>query len=151
MDSVRQLEDLIIDAFYQGILRGKLDQRHQLLEIEFALGRDLRPEQLGQTIDTLAQWTLVSETVLSTIDNRIQAIQDTMNQVLWQRTDHDHKVEQLRQEVKQKKELSMGSSSGPATTAGVRTRRTPASDHMMTEDEHTFPHGPERGGRAKKR
>ncbi|KAG6912801.1 hypothetical protein DXG01_012029, partial [Tephrocybe rancida] len=41
MPTIRDLEDLIIDAIYLDILHGKLDQKEQQLEVEYTMGRDL--------------------------------------------------------------------------------------------------------------
>jgi COP9 signalosome complex subunit 7 len=56
MGSVRELEDLIIDAIYQDIVRGKLDQKAQQFEVEFTMGRDLREGQLQQLLTSLQAW-----------------------------------------------------------------------------------------------
>lgn len=56
MDSTRELEDLIIDAIYQDIVRGKLDQKHQQFEVEFTMGRDLQSGQLQVLHDSLLAW-----------------------------------------------------------------------------------------------
>ena len=56
MGSVRELEDLIIDAIYQDIVRGKLDQKEQQFEVEFTMGRDLREGQLQQLLVSLQAW-----------------------------------------------------------------------------------------------
>jgi len=56
MGSVRELEDLIIDAIYQEIVRGKLDQKEQQFEVEFTMGRDLREGQLQQLLVSLQTW-----------------------------------------------------------------------------------------------
>lgn len=56
MASVRELEDLIIDAIYQDIVRGKLDQKAQQFEVEFTMGRDLREGQLQQLLVSLQAW-----------------------------------------------------------------------------------------------
>jgi COP9 signalosome complex subunit 7 len=56
MASVRELEDLIIDAIYQDIVRGKLDQKQQQFEVEFTMGRDLREGQLQQLLLSLQTW-----------------------------------------------------------------------------------------------
>ncbi|KAK6920381.1 hypothetical protein RJ641_016285, partial [Dillenia turbinata] len=52
--NVRELEDFLInECMYAGIVRGKLDQLRRCFEVQFAAGRDLRPEQLGTMIQTL--------------------------------------------------------------------------------------------------
>ena len=42
----RELEDLMIDAIYLDILRGKLDQSKELFEVEYTMGRDLESGKL---------------------------------------------------------------------------------------------------------
>ena len=56
MPNVRELEDLIIDAIYLDILRGKLDQKEVQLEVEYTMGRDLEPGKLEQVLFALQSW-----------------------------------------------------------------------------------------------
>jgi COP9 signalosome complex subunit 7 len=54
--SIRALEDLIIDAIYAELIRGKLDQKGQQFEVQYTLGRDLRPGQLEDLLGALRDW-----------------------------------------------------------------------------------------------
>jgi len=56
MPTVRELEDLIIDAIYLDVLRGKLDQKEEQLEVEYTMGRDLEPGKLEQLLFALKDW-----------------------------------------------------------------------------------------------
>jgi len=56
MPTIRELEDLIIDAIYLDILRGKLDQKEQQLEVEYTMGRDLEPGKLEEVLKALQSW-----------------------------------------------------------------------------------------------
>lgn len=56
MPNVRELEDLIIDAIYLDILRGKLDQKEGQLEVEYTMGRDLEPGKLESILSALQDW-----------------------------------------------------------------------------------------------
>jgi len=49
-------QDLIIDAIYADIIRGKLDQKHQQLEVDFAIGRDIQPEHIQEISTVLGSW-----------------------------------------------------------------------------------------------
>ena len=51
--SLRELEDLIIDSIYHGLLEGKLDHKLSALQIHSAFGRDIRPEQVPQLLGKL--------------------------------------------------------------------------------------------------
>lgn len=54
--TIRELEDLIIDAIYQDIVRGKLDQKEQQFEVELTMGRDLQVTQLPGLLEELKNW-----------------------------------------------------------------------------------------------
>lgn len=56
ISSIRALEDLIIDAIYAELVRGKLDQKKLQFEIQYTAGRDLRPGQLEELLGALQTW-----------------------------------------------------------------------------------------------
>ena len=56
VDNVRELEDLIIEAFYADIIKGKLDQLNNQLEIDFAIGRDVTDGQIDEILNVLDNW-----------------------------------------------------------------------------------------------
>lgn len=74
--SVRQLEDLIIDAMYQDVLKGKLDQKEGCLEIEYTIGRDLEPGTAGLELllGKLRDWSNRTSSVIQALDTQIQEI-----------------------------------------------------------------------------
>lgn len=94
--NVRELEDFLIECMYAGIVRGKLDQYRRCFQVQFAAGRDLRPEQLGSMIQTLNNWLVTSDNLLLTIQEKIKWA-DTMSEV-----DRKHKkeIEERVEEVK---------------------------------------------------
>ena len=42
IDSIRELEDLIIEGTNNSVLKGKLDQKSKHFEVDYAMGRDIR-------------------------------------------------------------------------------------------------------------
>jgi COP9 signalosome complex subunit 7 len=56
IENIRELEDLIIEAFYAEIIKGKLDQLNSQLEIDFAIGRDVTDEQVDEILNVLDNW-----------------------------------------------------------------------------------------------
>lgn len=56
LDSQRDLEDLIIEAIYSDVLHGKLDQKNSVLEVDYALGRDIKLKDLPHIAATLKAW-----------------------------------------------------------------------------------------------
>lgn len=67
-NNLRELEDLIISVICADIIRGKLDQKQQQLQVEYAIGRDVRAEDISQTVDILQSWCLGCESVLNNIE-----------------------------------------------------------------------------------
>uniref|UniRef100_A0A336LYA4 CSON005782 protein n=1 Tax=Culicoides sonorensis TaxID=179676 RepID=A0A336LYA4_CULSO len=70
--NVRDLEDLIIEAIYADIIHGKLDQKNKQLEVDNAIGRDIRPDDVSQIVTTLQEWCDSCETVLACIEEQIR-------------------------------------------------------------------------------
>lgn len=54
--SMRELEDVIIDAIYMDIIRGKLDQQKQEFQVEWVMGRDLSPGAIESILKGLQEW-----------------------------------------------------------------------------------------------
>lgn len=54
--SIRELEDLIIDCMYAGLISGKMDQVNRRLRIEGAMGRDLAPGDVESMLGQLEKW-----------------------------------------------------------------------------------------------
>ena len=46
----------MIEVIYADIIRGKLDQCNQQIEVDYAIGRDIRPEAVKEIVDVLQQW-----------------------------------------------------------------------------------------------
>ena len=44
--NIRELEDLIIDCMYNDLIKGTLDQKNAILNVEYTYGRDSRPEDI---------------------------------------------------------------------------------------------------------
>ncbi|KZV43505.1 cop9 complex subunit 7a [Dorcoceras hygrometricum] len=105
--NVRELEDFLINGcMYVGILRGKLDQLRRCFEVQFAAGRDLRPEQLGSMIETLAKWLSTSDNLLVSIQEKIKWA-DSMSEVHKKHTKEvDERVEEMKKALSLKVRLT---------------------------------------------
>ena len=72
--TTRELEDLIIEAIYLDIVRGKLDQREQQFEVEYTMGRDLEPGKLEQLLVSLQNWCVCSVLQHRRVLNRLKLV-----------------------------------------------------------------------------
>ncbi|KAI8986470.1 hypothetical protein BDB01DRAFT_720334 [Pilobolus umbonatus] len=103
--TVRELEDLIIDAFYQGFITGKLDQRQRQLQVMHAMGRDLRPGQLDETVGALDSWSLRTSKLLGAMDAKIAQLQEAVQMNEIQKDTYQQQVEQLRKNIRKNNNL----------------------------------------------
>lgn len=56
LQSVRELEDLIIDCIYNELVEGKLDQLNKQFHVVACFGRDLRPTEVEGALAKLEAW-----------------------------------------------------------------------------------------------
>eukprot|EP01111_Echinosteliopsis_oligospora_P014263 TRINITY_DN533_c0_g1_i1.p1 TRINITY_DN533_c0_g1~~TRINITY_DN533_c0_g1_i1.p1 ORF type:complete len:270 (-),score=74.27 TRINITY_DN533_c0_g1_i1:73-882(-) len=98
--NLRALEDLIIESIYQGVIRGKLDQRCQQLEVDFAIGRDIRPGQVEEMIKILAAWAKRSDSLLATINDKMSFASHAHDLALREAQEFEQKIEAVKATIK---------------------------------------------------
>ncbi|ORX40676.1 hypothetical protein BD324DRAFT_611744 [Kockovaella imperatae] len=74
LDSVRQLEELIIDSIYAELLTGKMHHHEQILHVDWVSGRDLRPEDLVHIQKGLETWCQTALTLVQALDDQIALV-----------------------------------------------------------------------------
>ncbi len=112
MPTVRELEDLIIDAIYLDMLRGKLDQKEGQFEVEYTMGRDLEPGKIESVLASLKDWAATTSAVLATLDKKIADVSKSAasNKKMTER--HEQQVQAVLKEVKDKESNSSAGKSG---------------------------------------
>lgn len=73
LETVRQLEDLIIDCVYANLLQGKLDQRKKAFEVQWVMGRDLGPTEVSDMMQTVEQWLAHSAQLMTVLDEKMKS------------------------------------------------------------------------------
>uniref|UniRef100_A0A7S1UC22 PCI domain-containing protein n=2 Tax=Phaeomonas parva TaxID=124430 RepID=A0A7S1UC22_9STRA len=63
--NVRELEDLIIEAIYAGLLDGKLNQRERVLRVSRCAPRDIRDSDIAAVALKLQRWHRNTQRVLT--------------------------------------------------------------------------------------
>ncbi|KAG5231077.1 hypothetical protein OIU77_010046 [Salix suchowensis] len=98
--NVRELEDFLInECMYAGIVRGKLDQLRRCFEVQFAAGRDLRPGQLGNMLETLSNWLATSDNLLVSIQEKIKWADSTSELDKKHQKDVEDRVEEVKKSL----------------------------------------------------
>lgn len=72
VSNVRELEDLIIDAIYSGLIKAKMDQKARVLQVHSAVSRDIRPEDLPHMEQVLRNWSINCQSVLSSLELQVE-------------------------------------------------------------------------------
>jgi len=98
--NVRELEDIIIDAIYNDLLLGKLDQRLQMLEIERCCGRDVREEKISFLLSTLIQWNIRCDSMIKSLDREIAICNQRRVENRQEQKEQEAKITQLRKQLK---------------------------------------------------
>ena len=75
MTSTRYLEDLIIETFYEGLIKGKIDHKNSCLRVFECFGRDLRPSDLPQVLTKIENYVRNIEEMEVVINRNIEYLQ----------------------------------------------------------------------------
>lgn len=81
----------LITAFVD-VIHGKLVQRKCQLEVEHAIGRDIRMDDFGKISTTLLEWCQCCETVLNCVESQIDRANANKAVVLRHKKDIIHEV-----------------------------------------------------------
>ena len=94
MSSVRELEDLIIESVYLGLVSGKLDQAKKVFEVAEVSGRDVRLTDISQMLSTLTSWQSTSANVMENIHGRIVAAEQDHKAAVAQKAKRERDAEE---------------------------------------------------------
>jgi COP9 signalosome complex subunit 7 len=98
--SLRELEDIVIDALYRELIVAKLDHAHAQLEVAHAIGRDVRAKDVGALVAAVEQWTGRAESLLGVLDDLAQRARANAEAHAQHDASLAKKLEELRSVVK---------------------------------------------------
>jgi len=100
LTTVREVEDVVLDAIYAGLVRARMDQRAAVVEIMSAAGRDVHtPDGVTEMIGVLRSWVDRSAQLVSAIDDKITFIGTQTKLVADQKAAAAANVERVRKDV----------------------------------------------------
>ncbi len=67
IETIRDLEDLLIDCIYAGVIDGQMDQKAKQLQVQSALGRDVSDLDIGAMCDKLEQWSRMCDHMIDSV------------------------------------------------------------------------------------
>lgn len=74
IDTVRELEDIIIDTIYEGLIEATIDQRNQKIDVSRCAGRDIAANDVKMMREKIGQWLDDVNQLAFTLDNKIQQV-----------------------------------------------------------------------------
>merc|ERR1712216_921419 len=103
-ETVREVEDLLIECFYGGLLQGKLDQQAKQVEVHCTIGRDIHPSELEAMVSTLDRWHSTSGVVLKCLHEKLGFYQTQCELARNQQAELDQQVESIRTNLRAQQE-----------------------------------------------
>lgn len=110
IESIRELEDLIIDAIYAQAIRGKLDQLNQHLTIEYAIARDINPVAFNRIENILDKWCLNCVSLMNVLQNQARLANEKKKKALNDQEKYDKEMLSMIKIVELQEKDSGGSS-----------------------------------------
>lgn len=98
--NLRDLEDLIIEAVYANLIRGKLDQKAGCLEIEWTLARDVRADRFEEIGTMITSWISNCESILSNIDRQAKIANTIKTENTAKRAELENYITTVRKTLK---------------------------------------------------
>lgn len=115
LHSQREVEDLIIEAVYQNLISGKMDQENQCLIIESSSCRDCRDEDIDEIISTLSWWHESAQKMVTSLDGMVDHTANSFEK-------HKSSREELEKLVQTTRGLLKEGDSGKGGDGGGCTR-----------------------------
>ncbi|XP_017784352.1 PREDICTED: COP9 signalosome complex subunit 7b isoform X2 [Nicrophorus vespilloides] len=131
INNVRDLEDLIIEAIYADIIHGKLDQKNSQLEVDCAIGRDIKPDDINVVVNCLQEWCSACEGVLACVDTQIHRANNEKNRCVLRKTEIEQEIVNIKKTLKAQLEDRnegtdevMATDSREATASGEKGKKS---------------------------
>jgi len=100
LESVREVEDLIIESISSGMMSGKLDQKNSRFEVECVIGRDIKQSDFGGIVRVLSNWCDTCDTMLSCIETQVEKLNEDKATKTKQKGDLENKISELKAQIK---------------------------------------------------
>eukprot|EP00818_Percolomonas_sp_WS_P006037 CAMPEP_0117435292 /NCGR_PEP_ID=MMETSP0759-20121206/404_1 /TAXON_ID=63605 /ORGANISM="Percolomonas cosmopolitus, Strain WS" /LENGTH=205 /DNA_ID=CAMNT_0005226831 /DNA_START=286 /DNA_END=903 /DNA_ORIENTATION=+ len=100
VDNVRELEDILIDTTYTGLLKGKLDQRLKCFQVHEFVGRDVEHSELDGMIEVLGNWSNHCDAILNKIGELSKVAENEFVANETRRLNFNKKVKETEDSIK---------------------------------------------------
>lgn len=129
IESVRELEDLIIDGIYAQVIRGKLDQLNSRLNVEYAISRDVNTMAFDRMEDVLDKWCQNCSALLNVLKYEAIRANEQKKKTL---EDQDKYDKEMLSMIKIIDLQGQGSGSGNPSSGGARRENNENNNNLST-------------------
>ena len=112
LPSVRELEDLLIECTYQGLVTGRFDPQAGHLDVFSCAGRDVHPDELPALTSTLLEWHANATGVMAQVSAQLGAFKQQVDESRTAQAALDQKVEAVKAQLRASAEAGDGSAGG---------------------------------------
>merc|ERR1719270_2509744 len=81
INTVRELEDLVIEGISAGVIQMNLSLKSSHFEVDYVIGRDIRKTDIGSIVSVLSAWC-------DNCDNMLRGIEGQVDKVNGERREH---------------------------------------------------------------
>eukprot|EP01091_Cochliopodium_minus_P009899 TRINITY_DN253_c0_g1_i1.p1 TRINITY_DN253_c0_g1~~TRINITY_DN253_c0_g1_i1.p1 ORF type:complete len:254 (+),score=90.96 TRINITY_DN253_c0_g1_i1:59-820(+) len=99
LNNVRELEDLILDSIYEGLIFAKLDQSEKIVQIDFAIGRDVKIDQIKEMQIVLQTWLKKSEELIQTIEDKVKYAQGEWKMNILRKDEFEKQLDERKHQL----------------------------------------------------
>merc|ERR1719346_67673 len=100
INTVRELEDLVIEGISAGVIQGKLDQKSSHFEVDYVIGRDIRKTDIGSIVSVLSAWCDNCDSMLTNIESQVDKVNKERGDHLRHKAALDTKINEIKQTLK---------------------------------------------------
>lgn len=97
---LRELEDLVLDTVYQGLIDAKIDQQRQQVIVDFAVGRDVRDSDLVAIQAVLNSWLARSTAIMRVIEDKVNLARSEIKVEAMRREEFEQRVKDVKENIR---------------------------------------------------
>lgn len=97
---LRELEDLVLDTVYQGIIDAKIDQLNQRVIVDFAIGRDVRDADIKHLQEVLNVWLNRSTSIMKVIEDKVAMARSEIKVEQMRKEEFEQRVKDVKENIK---------------------------------------------------
>merc|ERR1719188_184699 len=99
INTVRELEDLVIEGISAGVIQGKLDQKSSHFEVDYVIGRDIRKSDIGSIVSVLSAWCDNCDNMIKGIESQVDKVNVERQQHLSHKNNLEAKINEMKQQL----------------------------------------------------